>query len=48
MAGISQYMQKRGALIGALLADPRHYQIIVLSSLILLGTFHFAFQLPWE
>ena len=47
MAGISQYMQKRGALIGALLADPRHYQIIVLSSLILLGTFHFAFQLPW-
>ena len=47
MAGISQYMQKRGVLIGALLADPRHYQIIVLSSLILLGTFHFAFQLPW-
>jgi len=27
--------------------DPRHYQIGVLSSLILLGVFHFAFQLPW-
>lgn len=40
-------MQRRGALIKALLADPRHYQFIVLSSLILLGTFHFAFQLPW-
>ncbi len=47
MAGVSQGMQKRGALLRALLADPRHYQIIVLSSLILLGTFHFAFQLPW-
>ena len=47
MAGLSQYMQRRGALLKALLADPRHYQIIVLSSLILLGTFHFAFQLPW-
>ena len=47
MAGVSQYMQHRGAILRALLADPRHYQIIVLSSLILLGTFHFAFQLPW-
>ena len=47
MAGISQYMQHRGVLLRALLADPRHYQIIVLFSLILLGTFHFAFQLPW-
>ncbi len=27
--------------------DPRHYQIGVLSSLILLGLFHFGFQLPW-
>jgi len=27
--------------------DPRNYQIGVLSSLILLGVFHFAFQLPW-
>jgi len=27
--------------------DPRHYQIGVLSSLILLGVFHFAFALPW-
>ena len=40
-------MQQRGAILRALLADPRHYQIIVLSSLIVLGTFHFAFQLPW-
>ena len=31
----------------ALLRDPRHYQIGVLSSLILLGIFHFAFALPW-
>lgn len=31
----------------ALLRDPRHYQIGVLSSLILLGLFHFSFQLPW-
>jgi Na+-transporting NADH:ubiquinone oxidoreductase subunit NqrB len=27
--------------------DPRHYQISVLSSLILLGLFHFGFELPW-
>jgi len=27
--------------------DPRFYQIGVLSSLILLGVFHFSFQLPW-
>ncbi len=27
--------------------DPRHYQIGVLSSLILLGLFQFSFQLPW-
>lgn len=27
--------------------DPRHYQIAVLSSLILLGLFHFGFELPW-
>lgn len=27
--------------------DPRHYQIGILSSLILFGIFHFAFQLPW-
>ena len=30
-----------------LLVDPRHYQITVLSSLILLGIFHFSFYLPW-
>ena len=34
-------------LLPALLADPRHYQIIVLSSLIGLGVFHFSFELPW-
>ncbi|WP_170144874.1 RnfABCDGE type electron transport complex subunit D [Litorimonas taeanensis] len=27
--------------------DPRHYQIAVLSTLILLGVFHFGFELPW-
>jgi len=47
MAGVSQQMRKQSALISALLVDPRHYQIAVLSSLILLGIFHFAFQLPW-
>lgn len=30
-----------------LLADPRNYQISVLSSLILLGLFHYGFHLPW-
>lgn len=34
-------------LIASLRHDPRHYQIGVLSSLILLGLFHFAFSLPW-
>ena len=33
--------------IRALLADPRNYQISVLSSLILLGLFHYSFHLPW-
>lgn len=51
MAGVTKQAQKQAKLVppflSALLADPRHYQIIVLSSLILLGTFHFAFQLPW-
>jgi len=32
--------------IAFLIKDPRHYQISVLSSLILLGVFHFAFALP--
>jgi len=27
--------------------DPRNYQIGILSSLILIGLFHFSFQLPW-
>jgi len=33
--------------LNALLADPRNYQISVLSSLILLGLFHYGFHLPW-
>lgn len=33
--------------VRSLLADPRHYQISVLSSLILMGAFHFGFHLPW-
>lgn len=32
---------------GALLRDPRHYQISVLSSLILIGLFAYSFRLPW-
>ncbi|MGB6230421.1 MAG: RnfABCDGE type electron transport complex subunit D [Litorimonas sp.] len=31
----------------ALLRDPRHYQIAVLSSLILVGLFAYSFRLPW-
>jgi len=31
----------------ALLRDPRHYQIGVLSSLILIGLFAYSFRLPW-
>jgi len=37
--------QKR--FLSALLADPRNYQISVLSTLILLGLFHYGFHLPW-
>ena len=33
--------------IRLLLADPRNYQISVLSTLILLGLFHYGFHLPW-
>jgi len=33
--------------LSALFADPRNYQISVLSSLILLGLFHYSFHLPW-
>jgi len=33
--------------LSALLADPRNYQISVLSTLILLGLFHYGFHLPW-
>jgi len=38
---------KEGRIWAALKRDPRHYQIGVLTSLILLGVFHYAFQLPW-
>jgi Na+-transporting NADH:ubiquinone oxidoreductase subunit NqrB len=31
----------------ALLRDPRHYQLSVLSSLILIGLFAYSFRLPW-
>ncbi|MEM9600310.1 MAG: RnfABCDGE type electron transport complex subunit D [Pseudomonadota bacterium] len=33
--------------IAGLLRDPRHYQIAVLSSLILIGLFAYSFRLPW-
>lgn len=36
-----------GHLISFLWADPRHYQIGVLGTLILLGASHFGFHLPW-
>ena len=38
--------QQKGFL-NLLLADPRNYQISVLSTLILLGLFHYSFHLPW-
>ncbi len=50
MSEISLQTRKLGkaaAWVSAILADPRHYQIAILSSLILFGVFHFAFQLPW-
>ncbi len=37
----------RGGRLSRLFADPRNYQISVLSSLILLGLFHYSFHLPW-
>ena len=43
MTGIPQ--QK--GFLNLLLADPRNYQISVLSTLILLGLFHYSFHLPW-
>lgn len=36
-----------GRRLAALLRDPRHYQISVLSSLILIGLFAYSFRLPW-
>lgn len=36
-----------GRRLAALLRDPRHYQIGVLSSLILIGLFAYSFRLPW-
>ncbi len=47
MQGISLDTRKLSGIWAALLRDPRNYQIGVLSSLILLGVFHFAFALPW-
>jgi len=38
---------KRAGRLRGLLADPRNYQISVLSTLILLGLFHYGFHLPW-
>ncbi|MEP4051841.1 MAG: RnfABCDGE type electron transport complex subunit D [Litorimonas sp.] len=43
VTGISYQTRK----LSALLADPRNYQISVLSTLILLGLFHYGFHLPW-
>ncbi len=43
MTGVPDQTRKRSGL----LADPRNYQISVLSSLILLGLFHYGFHLPW-
>ncbi len=37
---------EKKSILSYLLKDPRHYQIGVLGSLILLGVFHFAFALP--
>lgn len=41
------FFQSVKTLWGLLTMDPRHYQISILSSLILIGLFHFSFQLPW-
>ena len=43
---MNEITAKIGPALKALARDPRHYQIGVLSSLILLGVFHFAFALP--
>lgn len=40
-------MGDRKAWAGAIMRDPRHYQIAVLSTLILIGLFAFSFRLPW-
>jgi len=47
LQSISRHKRKINEAWAFLRNDPRHYQIGVLSSLILLGVFHFAFQLPW-
>ena len=39
--------QRLGQMARRLAVDPRHYQIAVLSSLILAGLFLYAFRLPW-
>lgn len=47
MQSISRHKGKIGQVWAFLRNDPRHYQIGVLSSLICLGVFQFAFALPW-
>ena len=47
MQSISRHKRNLGQTWAFLRNDPRHYQIGVLSSLICLGVFQFAFALPW-
>ena len=47
LQSISRHKGKIGQVWAFLKNDPRHYQIGVLSSLICLGVFQFAFALPW-
>lgn len=37
----------KGDILARLLRDPRHYQILILASLIGLGVFRFGFDIPW-
>jgi len=47
LQAISPHKRKLKYVWAVLKNDPRHYQIGVLSSLICLGVFQFAFALPW-
>lgn len=42
-----EYRGNPRQVLAALMRDPRHYQVAVLSSLILFGVFHYSFDLPW-